>query len=213
MKRLNGIWLPAVLALAACGGGASNEVAVVDLNEVAQATGQDEVIRGRVEGVSNQLTEELRGLLTNMEGQLQAEREKLGTNPAAEDVQRIQALTAQAQQQITQAQAEANRQVTALEAELAEEFRDKVLPLARKEATNRGATILLARDAYVFWSADSIDLTSAVITAWDNLPDDQKTLSAGADVTEPAPEPAAAAPAPAQESGEEAAEEAAEPAE
>jgi uncharacterized membrane protein YccC len=174
--------------LAACGGGASNEVAVVDLNEVAQATGQDEVIRGRVEGVSIQLTEELRGLLTSMEGQLQAEREKLGTNPAAEDVQRIQALTAQAQQQIGQAQAEANRQVTALEGELAEEFRDKVLPLARKAATSRGATILLARDAYVFWSDDSIDLTSAVIAAWDNLPADQKMLSAGADIPEPAPQ-------------------------
>jgi Skp family chaperone for outer membrane proteins len=188
--------LAAIIFLAGCdqAGQSSDKVVVINLQEIAEASGQDDLIRTKVEGVSADLTEQLRSLIGSMETQLQAEREKLGTSPAAADVQRIQALTAQAQQQWAEAQSGANNQIAALESQLAGEFRDKVLPLARIEARNRGATVLLAKDAYLFWSDDSADITSAVIAAWDALPDDQKVIGAedANDAEADAPEAAAA---------------------
>jgi hypothetical protein len=141
-------------------------VAVIDLNEIATVTGQDAVIREKVDASRVQLTEQLQTLLGTLEAELVAEREKLGANPGEADLQRVQALTMQAQQQMGEAQNQAQIQVGALEAQLAEEFSGSIRPLAQLEAQSSGANLVLAKDAYIFWSADAINITDAVVAAW-----------------------------------------------
>jgi Skp family chaperone for outer membrane proteins len=147
-------------------GGSADKVAVIDLNEIATVTGQDAVIREKVDASRVQLTEQLQTLLGTLEAELVAEREKLGANPGEADLQRVQALTMQAQQQMGEAQNQAQIQVGALEAQLAEEFSGSIRPLAQLEAQSSGANLVLAKDAYIFWSADAINITDAVVAAW-----------------------------------------------
>jgi Skp family chaperone for outer membrane proteins len=146
--------------------GSADKVAVIDLNEIATVTGQDAVIREKVDASRVQLTEQLQTLLGTLEAELVAEREKLGANPGEADLQRVQALTMQAQQQMGEAQNQAQIQVGALEAQLAEEFSGSIRPLAQLEAQSSGANLVLAKDAYIFWSADAINITDAVVAAW-----------------------------------------------
>ena len=147
-------------------GVSADKVAVIDLNEIATVTGQDAAIREKVDATRVQLTEQLQTLLGTLEAELVAEREKLGANPGEADLQRVQALTMQAQQQMGEAQNQAQIQVGALEAQLAEEFSGTIRPLAQLEAQSSGANLVLAKDAYIFWSADAINITDAVVAAW-----------------------------------------------
>ncbi len=152
-------------------GGSAEKVAVIDLNEIATVTGQDVAIREQVDATRVQLTEQLQTLLGTLEAELVAERVKLGANPGEADLQRVQALTMQAQQQMGEAQNQAQIQVGALEARLAEEFSSAIRPLAQLEAQSSGANLVLAKDAYIFWSADAINITDAVVAAWQRKAD------------------------------------------
>ena len=185
-----------IVLLAACEQPAAvkDEVAVLDLNEVARVTEQDVAIREQVDGARNELTEQLRSLLAQLETELAAEREKLGSRPSDAELERVQMLTMQAQQQMGEAQAQAQTQSAQFEAQLAQEFRGKLLPLAQAEAEARGANIVLARDAYLFWSEDTIDITDAVIAAWNALPAEEEQADAGSAEAESGAGEAAEAP-------------------
>lgn len=182
------------LLLAGCdqlSGGSS--IAVLDLAAVAKETGQDEVIRQKAEEERTKLVTQLQQLAASLDEQLNAEREKIGDKPKAEDAQRLQDMTMQARQQINNAQMQAQNEAGQVEAKLVEEFRDKVDPLAEKIARERGVKALLASDSYLFWHDPSIDITNDVIAAWKALPAEK---SAEAPAAGAAAEPAAAIDAP-----------------
>lgn len=172
-KVLKLVLLCTAVLISACQqpGGSAEKVAVIDLNEIATVTGEDVAIREQVDATRVQLTEQLQTLLGTLEAELVAERVKLGPNPGEADLQRVQALTMQAQQQMGEAQNQAQIQVGALEARLAEEFSDAIRPLAQLEAQSSGANLVLAKDAYIFWSADAINITDAVVAAWQRKAD------------------------------------------
>ena len=161
---------------------APSAIAVLDLAAVAEATGQDKLIREKADAARANLGTQLQELAGSMDEQLAAEREKMGATPKAEDAQRLQEMTMQARQQINNAQQQAQNEAGRIEAQLVEEFRTKVDPLAEKIAREKGAKALLASDSYLFWHDPAIDITEQVIDAWRALP---------ADPAESAVEPAA----------------------
>ena len=152
--------------LVACGHESQGGVAVIDLSVVAAETGQDEEIRVKADEARNELTQQLQQIATALDGQLLAEREKFGDSPSAEEELQLQQMNLQARQQLIEAQTQAQTQVTQIEQNLIEEFRAEVTPLAQELAQARGASIVLARDAYLFWAEDSIDITADVVAAW-----------------------------------------------
>ena len=77
----------------------------------------------------------------------------------------------QAQQQIGAAQQQAQQQASMIETNLVTAFRDKVEPIAEKIARERGASTVLAADAYMYWSDPAVDITAEVIEAYKALPD------------------------------------------
>ncbi|MEE4186018.1 MAG: OmpH family outer membrane protein [Gammaproteobacteria bacterium] len=192
------LWLAAVAVslLTGCGPqqGASAQVAIIDLSIVARETGQDVVIRQRAEEGINELTNQLQQLAASLDQQLADEREKAGAAPSAEDAARLQQLTAQARQQVGQAQQQAQQQANDLEAELIEDFRQDLLPLAKQIAAERGLSLILSKDVFVFWVDEAVDITDAVVAAWQAQTPAPATAEPAAAVSPepaPAPEPAA----------------------
>lgn len=155
-------------------GGASGGqgVVIMDLAAIANATGQDEVIRQESDAARAELGAQLQALAASLEQQISAEREKIGITPTAQDSQRLQELTMQARQQINNAQMQAQNQASQVEVELVAAFRDRVAPLAERIAKEKGASAVLAADAYLFWFDPAIDITDEVIAAWRALPAD-----------------------------------------
>lgn len=141
-------------------------VALIDLTAIAQATGQDEVIRLKAEANREELMARLQDTAMNLDQQIAAEREKFGETPTPEQEQQIQMMTMQARQQLGEMQNQAQQQVNQVEQELVDEFRDSVAPMAAEIAQSRGASMVLAKDVYVFWYEAEMDITDAVIAAW-----------------------------------------------
>ncbi len=177
-----------LLGVAACGQRPAGGSAVVILNvsEVARATGEDAIIRQRAEAGQQEVILQLQQLAQELEANLAAEEEKAGIAPSEADARRLLQLEQDARQQVGQAQQQAQAQVQQLQADLVMEFRDALLPIARRLAEERGASLVLTQDGNVFWAADGVDITADVIAAWQAQP--------GA-AEEAAAEPAAAVPA------------------
>ena len=151
-------------------GGSGGGVAVMDLAAVAKATGQDEVIRLEADAARAELGAQLQALASNLDQQISAEREKIGIAPSEADAQRLQEMTMQARQQINNAQVQAQNQASQIEGDLVAEFRDRISPLAENIAKERGASAVLASDAYLFWFDPAADITDEVIAAWRAIP-------------------------------------------
>jgi Skp family chaperone for outer membrane proteins len=172
------VLVASVLVLGGCNqmpaGGGSAGIVVMDLAAIAKATGQDEVIRMEADAARAELGAQLQALAANLEQQISAEREKAGITPSDADAQRLQEITMQALQQINNAQMQAQNQAGQVEGDLVANFREQVSPLAEKIAKEKGASAVLAADAYLFWFDPTADITDEVIAAWRALPADEE---------------------------------------
>ena len=153
--------------------GGGSGVAVMDLGVIAEATGQDELIRSEAEAARNALAEQLQQFAQSLDQQLVAEGEKVGADPTPEQLQFLQQLNAQARAQMNEAQTQAQAQAAQIEQTLVAEFRGVISPLAEEIARSKGASAVLAIDAYVFWFDPAIDITDEVIAAWRARPVDE----------------------------------------
>jgi len=165
-------------------GGSGGGVAVMDLAAVAKATGQDEVIRLEADAARAELGAQLQALASNLDQQISAEREKIGIAPSEADAQRLQEMTMQARQQINNAQVQAQNQASQIEGDLVAEFRDRISPLAENIAKERGASAVLASDAYLFWFDPANDITDEVIAAWRAMPAGESVEEVAEEVVE-----------------------------
>ncbi|MGI9291907.1 MAG: OmpH family outer membrane protein [Gammaproteobacteria bacterium] len=154
----------AVSLLVGCGHEGS--VAVIDLNAVASATGQDQVIREKAVAARGELQSQLQQVAVNLDQQLAAEAEKIGNSPTAEQEQQLQQMNINARSQLAEIQQRAQVQMGQIDQTLVEEFKDEVRPLAEKIAQSKGAKIIIAQDVSVFWYEPAIDITDEVIAAW-----------------------------------------------
>lgn len=155
------------VTLAACdqtGGG--TPAVVVDLAAIAEATGEDVLIQQKSQAVREELSQQLQRVAADLDSQINAERERIGASPTAEEQQQLDMLAVQARQQLSEAQQQAQTQATQIEQTLVDEFRADVMPLAQEIAAAKGAKIVVAKDVYLVWYDETLDITDAVIAAW-----------------------------------------------
>lgn len=164
--------------------GGKADIAVMDISVIAEATGQDEAIRSEAEAIRNQLAGQLQQFAETLDQQLTEEVEKVGANPTPEQAQFLQQLNMQARAQINEAQTQAQAQAAQVEQQLVIEFRDAISPLAEKIAKSKGASAVMAVDAYVFWFNPAIDITDEVIAAWHARPAEEVAEEAIEEVVE-----------------------------
>jgi Skp family chaperone for outer membrane proteins len=170
------------------GGGAST--AVIDLEAIAKATGQDAVFEQEMTAVRQDLNQQITAVAAELESQLADEKVKFGDPMNEEEQQLLQQLTMQAQQQLSQRQAQAQQQAQQYQMTMVTEFRNKVQPIAAEIAAGRGADMILISDPAMLWFDPSIDMTEEVIGALRDRKVQFSADSAVESVAAPDPAPA-----------------------
>ena len=154
----------AALAMTACDrlqGGPST--VVVDLAAVAKATGQDAAMQKRMDDGRQEMTVQLQEVATNLEKELNEERDKLGESPTEEAQQALQQKITEAQQQYSQTQAAAQQQVQQFEAGVVLQYRESLQPIVREIAAAHGASVVRVTDTALLWFDPKVDITAEVI--------------------------------------------------
>jgi Skp family chaperone for outer membrane proteins len=150
-------------------GGSS--AAVIDLNAVAKATGQAEVIRIKSEATRKELVAQLQQLAQNLDQQLNVEVQKVGATPTEEQEAFLQRLNAQARSQLAEVRQQAQAQANQIDQALVIEFKNSITPLAEAVAKKKGAKIIFTQDVGLFWYDSTVDITDEVIAAWRAQPE------------------------------------------
>lgn len=164
-------WIVAVTAclmmfvLGACGGGKANfgNVAVIDLDAVAAATGKSKEIRDAIAEHAKQRENELNKLQGQMTEKLKAEKEKLGKKPTSEQNKGLAEMVNKARQDLSQGIAIAKQEAQQLRIKLINDFRQEVMPHAIKVAAEKNFSVVLIKDQTVFYLAKDADITDAVV--------------------------------------------------
>jgi Skp family chaperone for outer membrane proteins len=157
----------AALTIAGCGQvgvGGGAPVAVIDLDAVARALGRDDVIVQQINQANQQLTSQLGQVATNLQEQVNAEREKyevVGDEAEAE----LQQLTAVANQRLQQTQRLAQQRSAEFRQAVINAFRNEVQPYAREIAEERGASAVITVATPMLWFDSEADITDEVIAA------------------------------------------------
>ena len=140
------------------------KAAVLDLDAVAKALGRDEVTKQQLQEAGQQLQQQLTEFSSGLQAKLNEEKTKLGSEPSADERQRLQEQLLAAQRQVQQSQVLARQKAMQFQNQLALQFRNEVRPVAAEIARKQGAsTILLANT--VLWFEAPVDITGAVIDA------------------------------------------------
>ena len=136
---------------------------VLDLDAIANATGQAETIKQQIENANQELNTQLATISTKLNDQLLVEKDKMGKKPSKTDKQNLEKLTIQANQKMQQAKAIASQKSQQYRAALILQLRDNVKPIAERIASNRGAKIVLTSNNSMIWFDPEIDITDEVI--------------------------------------------------
>jgi len=144
---------------------ASPSSVVLDLDAIAQATGQAATIQQQIESANQELNTQLATISTKLNEQLIVEKDKLGKKPSKADKENLEKLTLQANQKMQQAKAIATQKAQQYRAALILQLRNNVKPIAEEIASKRGAKVVLSSNNSMIWFDPEIDITDEVIAA------------------------------------------------
>jgi len=149
--------------VSACGHEGAGGIAVMDLDSIAAATGQDDLISQRVQAAGVQLNAQLEQVVAELQNTLETERAKYGDNPTLEQQQNLAQLAQQAQTEFAEAEEMARQQATQYRSAIIQQFVDQVKPIAAEIAERKGASAILTESPAVFWHDSNVDITDEVI--------------------------------------------------
>jgi Skp family chaperone for outer membrane proteins len=140
-------------------------VAVVDLTALSEATGEDQVIKTKMEIATTDLNAQLTEAAAQLEKQVAEKKEAFGNNATPEQKQELQQLVLQAGQQLKQNQALAQQKAQQYKAGLLESWREEIQPVLEEVAAKHNAKTVIAVNPALMWFDTSIDITADVIDA------------------------------------------------
>ena len=149
-------------------------VAVVNLDQVADALGRKQAMETRLQEVDKELRQEITAKVRDIRGELQSAQKAAGAEPNAEKQNELRRLAAEARQRLQRVEIEAGRKAQATSLGLIRDFRSEVAPVAQRIAAGKGAKVALATNEFLLWSDSSVDITQDVI----------EQMNAGADAPE-----------------------------
>ena len=143
-----------------------SRIAVIDLERVADETGLAKQINTQLEGLRISLQGELTKAQDTLTVQLTEKQENFGEKPTDEQQQELNALFANAKQQLQTAQQEALNVLRQQRTNLVGQLYETVRPYAKKLADERGADVVLRRQDLLLFDYDpSLDITDEIIDA------------------------------------------------
>ncbi len=141
----------------------AGSIAVVNLEQVAQAIGQNKLFEQKMQEVQEQTTKQLDALKQQFNQQIQEKQKSLGEKPTPAQRQELINLSTQLQQQYRQGLAQAQELQGRTQVNLIGEFRRKIKPVAQKIAQDQGYTVVLIRSEVILVAIPAVDITTQVI--------------------------------------------------
>lgn len=140
-----------------------NSILIIDLNAVAKATGQSELMQKELEFANLKLTEQLKLVASELEVEISDKKEKLGKSPSETELKEFQEFTLLAQKQLTNTKNIAVQQSTNFRSDLILRFRNTVREIAENIALKSGSKLILVSNYETIWFDPSADITDEVI--------------------------------------------------
>lgn len=155
-----------LLCMAGCDqvpGLSSARVAVLDLNAIAKATGEDQVIRQKIETANNSLNTQLADIKQGLELRVKQEKEKLGESPGNEQQMAFKQFLELANREMQQRQNVARNKSKQYEVSLINSMRGGVKDIAESIAEKEGYDMVYLTSPSLLWFDPLIDITDEVI--------------------------------------------------
>jgi len=152
-----------LLTLTGCDKFQSSSTVILDLDAIAKATGQADVIKQQIEQANKELNSQLSVISSKLNEQLSAEKKKMGKKPSKEKMRELEQLTQQANQKMQQAKMLASQKSQQYRVALIQKLRLTIKPIAEKIAIKRGADIVVTASNTTIWFNSEIDITDEVI--------------------------------------------------
>ena len=152
-----------ITLITGCEGLTGNTTAVIDLTAVSTATGEDEVIKGKMEQATVDLNMQLSEAAGALEKQLAEKKEAFGASPTQQQTQELQQFALNATQQIKQNQAMAQQQAQQFQRNLISSWRQQIEPVVEAVARKHRAKVVLVTGSTLVWFDKSLDITDEVI--------------------------------------------------
>jgi len=143
--------------------GKSDAVAIIDFPALLRATGMDEQVQGQLQDANRILEQQLQQATLDLSRQVTDARDAAGEKPTPEQVQELEALTAQANLQLNQVRQNAQLKFQQVQAGVIAQLRDQVRPIAQAIAARHGAKAVLLSSESILWFDPSADITAEVI--------------------------------------------------
>lgn len=169
-RRAAGASLALVLLCGGCelprppAAAAAHDTAVIDLDGVARGLGRDVVLREQLSSASKRLHGKLSDLASNLRERLEEEKGKLGEQPSEAAQEAFRKAAGEARAELQRQEALARQQTQRYQLRLVKQFREEVLPVARRIAQARGARVVIIKSS-VLWYDPSTDITPYVVEA------------------------------------------------
>ena len=152
------------IALAGCENFQSSpNTVILDLDAIANATGQAATIKQQIELANKELNSQLGTISGKLNEQLVDENKKMGKKPTLDDKKKMEQLTLQANQKMQQAKMLASQKSQQYQAALIQQLRQTVQPIAENIARKRGADIVVTSNNSILWFNPVIDITDEII--------------------------------------------------
>ncbi len=150
--------------LAACGGGKTgSNIAVLDLDKLAEDTGYVQEIRGKITQMQGELKSKLSAMEEQLNTQIKNKREEMGKNPSDKQKEEMAKMMKHARIQMQQARAQINNAMKKQSMGLVTQLHDIVRPIAREIARKKGMNIILiSNDSVLLDYTPDVDITAAV---------------------------------------------------
>ena len=163
-KSLSIIPLFMLIFLSACNDSQSGgNTVILDLDAIAKATGQADIIKQQIDKANNELTAQLTTISNKLKEQLSAEKEKMSKKLSKDEKKKLEQLTILANQKMQQSRNIANQKSQQYRVALIQNLRRNIQPIAEKIARERNADIVTAVNNSTIWFNPESDITDEVI--------------------------------------------------
>ena len=153
----------------------SPDTVILDLDAIAKATGQADIIKQQIDNANRDLNSQLNDISNALNEELAAEKKKIGNKPSKSEKQNLQQLTQQANQKMQQAKSLASQKSQQYQAALIQQLRQQVSPIAENIARQRGANVVLTANNSLMWFNPVVDITDEIIAEMRAQPTAKKT--------------------------------------
>jgi Skp family chaperone for outer membrane proteins len=148
----------------AAGPDAKSNVAIIDLDAIAQQLGYDNQMASAIQQRKASLTKQLGVIQTSFQQEIAKKESELGANPTQEQSQQLAQHRRAAAVKLRQEDRNAGMLLRQYKAQLIQQFRNTVKATARQIAAQRGLSIILTKNDSVVFDYDmAVDITDAVV--------------------------------------------------